>query len=464
MTGYPGYPGHKASTPADLGIDPGDRFVSLAGDSPVDAAVPFWVTACVRLSPPRRRDGSIMGTAADKVVTAAQVLVADRVRSADPERVVLDRTKLARWCGYESANKAGWLLDYLSEIGFLRIDRHYVSGQRGRSVDTFTIFTRPPVGYVGPRTYAELDLALSDPTTPGRLFVASPRPRPAAPGAQMGMKTGVSAGQGLDAQMGMKTPGLGAQMGMKTGVSAGQGLDAQMGMKTPGLGAQMGMKTGVSAGQGLDAQMGTFSRSIDSSPRSRRGEESIEPVPGGSAAPPAPGQGDAQAAEVAALVARLPWVEWAQTSKRASSSWRPSVNDVEQVQSAIRSGLDAGITLVEAAEIACAAMSEATGTQPVTYVSQAFTRHLSRWLRVIQVAPLADDPLPLAQVSSSAGSVPGSGSSAKEASVPAVPSMVVRPSCARCGAAEGDGPGLRFWCDVDGQMRACECRPGAVSC
>ncbi|WP_226360874.1 hypothetical protein [Pseudonocardia sp. ICBG1142] len=448
-----------------------ERFVSVAGDSPVDAAVPFWVTACLRLAPPQRRDGRVMSAAADKVLTAAQVLLADRVRSADPERVVLDRAKLARWCGYESANKAGWLLDYLSSIGFLRIDRHYVSGRRGRSVDTFTVFSRPPVGYVGPRTYAELDRALSDPTTPARLFVASPRPRPSGPVAHMGMKTGVSAGQGLDAHVGTKTGGLGAHVGMKTGVSAGQGLDAHVGTKTGGLGAHVGMKTGVSAGQGLDAHVGMFSRSIDSSPRSRRGEESIEPVPGGSAAPPATGHDDAAAAdaapdEVAALVARLPWVEWARSSKRASSSWRPTVEDLAQVQSAIRSGLDAGISLVEAAEIACAAMRDATGTQPVTYVSQAFTRHLSRWLRVIQVAPLDENPLPLHGAGIPAPPDPAPRrDSARSVAVecPGGEAPVSRSACARCGAGEGDGPGLRFWCDDDGQMRACECRPAAVA-
>ncbi|MBN9757788.1 hypothetical protein DMP14_20570 [Pseudonocardia sp. Ae707_Ps2] len=425
--GHPGHPGHGPSMPVDLGVDASgradDRFVSVAGDSPVDAAVPFWIAACVRLSPPCRSDGRAISTAADKVLTAAQVLLADRVRSTDPERVELDRTKLARWCGYESANKAGWLFDYLSQIGFLRIDRHYVPGQRGRAADTFTVFTQPPVGYVGPRTYSELDRALSDPTTPTRLFVAPPRPHPPGPGAQMGTKmvsAAVSAGQGLDAHLGTKTPGLGAQMGTKmvsAAVSAGQGLDAHLGTKTPGLGAQMGIKTAVSAGQGLDAHLGIFSRSIDSSPRSRRGEESMEPVPGGAAEPPATGHRDpagsagadraagagaaAEAAvevgaEVGALVARLPWVEWARTAKRASSSWRPTVDDVERVGSAIQSGLDAGITLVEASEIACAAMRDATGTQPVTYVSQAFTRHLSRWLRIIQVAPLDENPLPLA--------------------------------------------------------------------
>ncbi|OLM08460.1 hypothetical protein Ae505Ps2_6166 [Pseudonocardia sp. Ae505_Ps2] len=335
--GHPDHPGRGPSMPVDLGVDASgradDRFVSVAGDSPVDAAVPFWIAACVRLSPPCRSDGRAISTAADKVLTAAQVLLADRVRSTDPERVELDRTKLARWCGYESANKAGWLFDYLSQIGFLRIDRHYVPGRRGRAADTFTVFTQPPVGYVGPRTYAELDRALSDPTTLTRLFVAPPRPHPPGPGAQMGTKM----------------------------VSAA-----------------------VSAGQGLDAHLGIFSRSIDSSPRSRRGEESMEPVPGGAAEPPATGHRDpagsagadraagagaaAEAAvevgaEVGALVARLPWVEWAQTATRASSSWRPTVDDVERVGSAIQSGLDAGITLVEASEIACAAMRDATGTQ-----------------------------------------------------------------------------------------------------
>lgn len=201
--------------------------------------------------------------------------------------------------------------------------------------------------------------------------------------------------------------------------------------------------------------MGTFSESIESSPRIRRGEDSIEPVPGETAEPPATGKDEQLRAAVGELVAKLPWIEWA---KQADRTWRPSVEDAEQVQTAILDAvIDSGITLDQAAEIACAAMREATGTQPVTYVTRAFTTKLTRWLRVIKTAELADDPLPLAPNASAPTT------SVEPAAADGGPSVPDRSYCPRCKAPEGSGPGPRMRRGEDGRMRHCECRAASIA-
>lgn len=199
--------------------------------------------------------------------------------------------------------------------------------------------------------------------------------------------------------------------------------------------------------------MGTFSDLIESSPRIRRGEDSIEPVPGGAAKPPATGEDEQLRQAVAELVAKLPWWDWAAKAKR---EWVPSLNDGKQVQDAILGAMmTAGITLDQATEIACAALREANGN-PVVYLTTAFSSRLERWLRVIQPLPLSDDPLPLEPVASTPLASAASQEPARvEEPVP------YRPECATCGAHEGEGPKYRRVPDEAGRMRPCECHAAA---
>lgn len=123
--------------------------------------------------------------AADKIETAAKMLLADRIRHASGG-VQLNRDRLARLVGYDagpaSGKKVGWILDYLVEIKFLVIHRNY-NPSGGRNPDTFDVYSRPPANYVGPRTYAELVKA-ADEGWPTRdsLFVdlgkTVPEPKP----------------------------------------------------------------------------------------------------------------------------------------------------------------------------------------------------------------------------------------------------------------------------------------------
>lgn len=95
--------------------------------------------------------------AADKIETAAKMLLADRIRHASGG-VQLNRERLARLVGYDgpaAGKKVAWILDFLVEIGFLVIHRNY-DPNGGRRPDTFDVYSRPPANYVGPRTFAEL--------------------------------------------------------------------------------------------------------------------------------------------------------------------------------------------------------------------------------------------------------------------------------------------------------------------
>lgn len=179
-----------------------------AGDSPVNAPVPFWLTACVRLAPPLGRTGKPT-EAGDKVITAAQALLADRIRVHGEDRVLANREVLASFCGISRTDKMRWITDYLQTIGFLRVDdeprdsrgrrRNHLDPTTGKSVpDEFVVRERPPLNYVGPQTFAELRDALKAGPPQGleELFLSSqvsagpPRGGPDdTPGPPRGEKT-----------------------------------------------------------------------------------------------------------------------------------------------------------------------------------------------------------------------------------------------------------------------------------
>ncbi len=128
--------------------------------------------------PPLGRTGKARPEA-DKVLTAVQVLLADARSGHGDAKVHLDRPRLAALLGYAKAPYATWVLDYLVQIGFLRIERNYEPGRRGRHPDTFVVCDEPPASYAGPRTFAELVDAIEQDWPDGvDLFVPVAQTRP----------------------------------------------------------------------------------------------------------------------------------------------------------------------------------------------------------------------------------------------------------------------------------------------
>jgi hypothetical protein len=262
---------------------------AVAGDSPIDAAVPFWVTACVRLMPPRRRNGAeITASLANAVFPAVQALIADRLRAEGEADAPLNRDRIARRCGLGDAKKAIWLFDYLEQIRFLRVHRHYAAPGRGRAVDTFTVFTRPPLNYVGPRTHAELERALDH---PDRLLTCV-------------LFVSETAGQGEGSRSGTVRADQGAESGTLVSETAGQGEGSRSGTVRADQGAESGTLVSETAGQGEGSRSGTLSD------REREGTPSREFPPSidrGAAPPGVAGPGGAPSSTAMAVVARSPW-------------------------------------------------------------------------------------------------------------------------------------------------------------
>ena len=187
-------------------------------------------------------------------------------------------------------------------------------------------------------------------------------------------------------------------------------------------------------------------------------------MPGGTAKPPATGQDERQVAAVREVVRRLPWGEWA---KLRNPEWRLTPVDADAVQGAICEAMaSTGITLDQVAAIGQAALSEAQSDQPVTYVTNAFTKHLTRRLRALAVEPLADNPLPLLATAKPQASAPKPAKSGKDAAAgpdEAAPTKPVLPACPTCEAREGEGLGGRTVVGDDGRHRPCpDCRPAAA--
>ncbi|WP_431879226.1 hypothetical protein [Amycolatopsis sacchari] len=408
---------------AELAQQPGAvRTEATAGDSPTDVSVPFWITACVRLQPPKRRDGTkITASLANAVFPAVQALIADRLRTEGSAEAPLSRDRIARRCGLGDAKKAGWLFDYLELIGFLRIHRHYAAPGRGRAVDTFTVFVRPPLNYVGPHTHAELEQALDRPDRElaSILFV---------------------------------------------GETAGHAEGAGSGTFRADQGAGSGTLVGETAGHAEGAGSGTPLQIDRSSISEREIEGSIEPVPGGTAEPPATGWDESLVAAVREQVRRLPWRKWAKV-KLGLADYKLVAHDADQVQNAMCTAMARdGITLEQATEVARHALAEAKG--PV-YVVRAFEpKKLGEWLRRLEAEPLAEDTLPLPGVVKSQASVPKPAKPGKDATAETDEVATVKPvlpACPTCEAREGEGLGGRTVVGDDGRHRPCpDCRPAAA--
>ncbi|WP_226351915.1 hypothetical protein [Pseudonocardia sp. ICBG601] len=422
--------------PVDLPVPSGGlptdaSFGVSVGESPTVGAVPFWVTACLLFDPPPV-------AAANSVSTAVAVLMAAAVRVHGDLMVKLSPTRLALLCGYERPEKAKWITDYLQRIGFLQVmdgGVNAATGRRqarrdgaGRAIENeFVVFPSAPEHYRGPRSLAELDRWISADIdaaeqAPGRGGRRSGRPRSVS--IRRRTLFAVPAGQGHTPARGDGAVGLPPARG-EGSISAGQAHPPRGGDGcSPFPPARGG--GGVCAGQALPPARGVLQIERSSISLEEREIEEIEPVPGGSAPPPATGPAAAAGAgvglggvgvavverpaallatavedpavrvpveQVRGLVRRLPWAAWAALRR---PGWRPSTADADQVQAAITEAITGhGITLDQATEIGQAALSEAKGPQPVTYLVNAFTRHLSRRLRALDVEPLDDTPLPL---------------------------------------------------------------------
>jgi hypothetical protein len=398
---------------------------SRAGDSPLHSELPFWITACVRLRRPQRRNGTaITGSLANAVFPAVQALIADRLRTAPDAETPLTRDKVARRCGLTDGKSAGWLFDYLELIGFLRIERHYAVPGRGRDVDTFTVYTQPPANYVGPRTHAELELALDDPDRrqAAVLFLD-----------QLAMRTDSDESTTFEREQPAQSPTL---LGKTAGQSGHHG--------SPTFATEQGDASPTLLAETAGHREGDPSATLSLIDRSSivKIDRSIEPVPGGPAAPPATGLDDDQAAAVRELVGRLGWAEWSR--RRVNGRFRLSRAGADEVQAAICAALVRGyVAMDQVAAVGQAALFEAKKT-PVAYVARAFSpANVGRHIRALGDEPLSDDPLP-----------PPDEPDERNDRAPAPPDDAL-PACTTCGARAGEGAQYRWVTGSDDVAHPC---------
>jgi len=409
-----------------------------ASDSPEDAAVPFWVTACVRLMPPANPK------VADKVLVAAQALMAATIRVHGDEEVTLDRDTIALLCGYESSKKATWLFDYLQRIGFLTIYRHR-TGRPGRPRDTFAVSRKPPAAYCGPRTFAELVAALKDHNRRVSLF----------------REQGKTAGQEFGSRSGTKPTEFGPHSGTKLDKTAGQEFGSHSGTKPTEFGPHSGTKLDKTAGQefGSHSVLVRARARFDqiNSPSERDEGELIEPAPGGAAKPPAAGRDEKLAGVVREQIRRLPWRERAR--ELGKTGFQLSRLDADQLQAVMCEAISRhGLTLEQAVEIARHALAKA---ESPSYVVCAFKpANLARWRRRVEVEPLADNPLPLPESPVSTGDKQPENPQRKPAAADQPGREVPLPACSTCGAREGTKPNFRTVERPDGSVGPCpDCLP-----
>lgn len=178
--------------------------------------------------------------------------------------------------------------------------------------------------------------------------------------------------------------------------------------------------------------MGTFLRSDRSSISEGEIEDSIEPVPGGTAEPPATGLDEAWLAEVREVVRSFPVNAW--YVKRGQRQ-ELSISDTDRLQAAVVDAIArTSMTLEHARKIGQAAVSEAKKF-PVRYTEQAFNEtNLPKWLARIAPEPEARSPLPLLDLAPEVSRPTSAKRPAGRDVVvdqPAVPSASVRP--AKCG-------------------------------
>lgn len=400
----------------------------------------------------------------------------------------LDRERLAYHVGIGRADKVAPVLDELVAIGFLTIysggvdpttgKRRQRRDSQGRPItDRFSITLEPPYRYVGPTTMTEADAAFAADRDAAYQAAKDTGKRVRAGNITIYRN---SIGQLTNPQVSTDPSSRGHDGGGDPGirghratpqVSPDTGIRGQGGSADPGFRGQLTVPQ-VTADTGIRGHL-----QIDRSAISEREiEGSIEPVPGGTAKPPATGLHEQAVTESRQLVRRLPWSEWAELR---GVEFQLMQGDADAVQAAICDAMAAaGITLDQAAEIGRAALAEAK-TNPVGYVTDAFRKHLPRRLKALAVEPLANNPLPLPNAPSSArpgAPKPQAGTSkavgqqgtGRPAAGPvdagdSTTSTPALPACVTCEAREGEGLGGRTVIGDDGRHRPCpDCRPAAA--
>ncbi len=480
-------PGHAASDgprsgtppePSDLspfGLAHPDRpHATGLGVSPSRGEIPLWVSACVLFDPPEVN-------AADKVNTAVGFLMASTVRVHGDLAVRLSPMRLALLCGFERPEKAKWLTDYLQKIKFLKIvdggvnpktgRRQARRDAKGRPIDNeFVVFPEPPAEYFGPRTLAEIDALIAEDiaeaelaherkSTPGakrgkprnipirtRQLFREPGPQSTLPGGGMDFRT-----QPLPRGDGYR----GARLSAGQPTLLPRGADSRPHPPLGGDGQVFAGGSIPSEGSAYRVDRSSISEGVI--------EDRVEPVPDGTALPPATGMDERQVGAVREAVRSFPINAWYAKRGQVRAMSR---QDADLLQSAVCDAMQRyGLTLEQVREIGQAAVSDARKT-PVTYVAAAFGAKLPIWLARVSPEPGAANPLPLLD-----GAIEAPKAVKNSANIAASTDATCQPEpgvmtgpCPGCGAEPGQ-PRMYRMVEVDaGWMAPCKvcCPPTAA--
>ncbi|MBE1580390.1 hypothetical protein ACFORH_43495 [Amycolatopsis roodepoortensis] len=451
--------GHvEGNFPPDLGAD--SPHGTSRGESPSSGEVPLWVTACILFDPPP------VASSANTVSTAVAFLMASCVRVHGDLAVKLSPTRLALLCGFERPEKAKWLTDYLQRIGFLRIldggvnpktgRRQARRDAQGRPIENeLLVFPSPPPNYRGPRTLAEIDAAIAEDIAEAEFAhersagTGTKRSKPRTIRIRKRDLFGPPAGQPIPPGRGMEfdtQPPAGGDGNVSAGQATFHSIPPGRGMEfdtQPPAGGDGNVSAGQATFHPIPPGGGSYRSDRSSiSDREIEGSISMEPVPGGTAEPPATGMDEAWGEEVREAARSFPVKAWYAARGQTQGL---SKGDTDRLKTAILAAMArTSLTLEQVRQIGQAAVSEAKKS-PVTYAEQAFSAaNLPKWLARITPEPEARIPLPLLDLAPEVTeSTPAKRPAGRDAVVdqPAAPKApVVR--AAKCGTCRAPADAL----------------------